>query len=70
MKSYAEDQQVGVVLVPLYAKQKQVGLHLMILYAEKKVGELLVRALLLTLHVMEHVEVRVGTMLVVVTLME
>ena len=42
----------------------------MTLYAEKEVGELLVGVLLLTLYAMEHVEVRVGMMLVVVTQME
>ena len=42
----------------------------MTLYLEKEVGELLVGALLLTLYAMEHAEVRVGMMLVVVTLIE
>ena len=42
----------------------------MALYAKKKVGELLVGALLLTLYAMEHAEVRVGMVLVVVTQME
>ena len=50
VKSYAEDQEVGVVLVPLYAKQEQVGLDLMTLYAQKEVGEMLVGVLLLTLN--------------------
>ena len=70
MKSYVEDHQFGVVLVPLYAKQKCVGLHMMTLYAENEVGELLVGALLLTLYAMEHAEVRVETVLVAVTLMK
>ena len=43
---------------------------MMTLYVKKEVGELLVGALLLTLYVMEHAEVRVGMVLVVVTQME
>ena len=42
----------------------------MTLYAKKEVGELLVGALLFTLYAMEHAEVRVGMVLVAVTLME
>ena len=42
----------------------------MTLYEEKEVGELLVQVFLLTLYAMEHAKVRVGTVLVVVTLME
>ena len=39
----------------------------MTLYMEKEVGEPLVGALFLTLYAMEHAEVRVGMVLVVVT---
>ena len=56
--------------MPLYAKQEEARLHLITLYSENEVGELLVGALLLTLYAMEHEEVRVGMMLVVVTLIK